>query len=169
MPAETMASSLPQNKSFTAATLDVDRPAMPFRYHSIGSACLPLLLIAGLAATGCSKSHQLETAPVTGRVTIDGKPVSSGIVMFTPDRGRGASGLISPDGTFRLTTYSEGDGAVLGLHRISISAIETSGQESGQGPSKFPSKYADESTSGFSHQVMAGEQNFVELFMQSSP
>jgi hypothetical protein len=41
-------------------------------------------LTAVFITLGCGGSHHLETAPVTGVVTIDGKPLGQGVVTFTP-------------------------------------------------------------------------------------
>jgi hypothetical protein len=73
---------------------------------------------------GCGKGN---LAKVTGTVTRDGQPVTSGgSVMFSPvgegvDAGKPGSGEIRPDGTYTIGTYDEGDGAVIGKHRVSVS------------------------------------------------
>jgi hypothetical protein len=56
---------------------------------------------------------------VSGKVIYNGKPVSPGSVMFTPiggssgDSSRIATGQLGEDGSFTLTTFDAGDGAVL--------------------------------------------------------
>jgi hypothetical protein len=77
---------------------------------------LPVLL--GCLAAGCGKG--LDLAPVTGRVTVGGKAVTSGVVMFHPADGPTAVGEIRPDGTFTLTTVAAGDGAVVGPHKVTV-------------------------------------------------
>ncbi len=78
------------------------------------------------AVTGCHKSPY-ETAPVRGKVTIDGRPFSQGKVMFAPiakagdvNSGKPAFGRLRPDGSFSLTTYHDGDGAVVGEHWVTL-------------------------------------------------
>jgi hypothetical protein len=63
-------------------------------------------------------------ARVTGKVTYQGKPVPKGTIAFVPVAagGRNATGLIAPDGTYRLQTEEPNDGAQLGEYRVSISA-----------------------------------------------
>jgi hypothetical protein len=61
-------------------------------------------------------------APVSGRVTYDGKSVSQGRIMFYPASGRMAVGQLGPDGRYTLTTLKPGDGALLGSHRVAIEA-----------------------------------------------
>jgi hypothetical protein len=63
---------------------------------------------------------------VHGKVSYQGKPVSSGRVVFTPvagkgrDTGQGASGEIESDGSFEMTTFNTGDGAILGQHIVTV-------------------------------------------------
>lgn len=75
---------------------------------------------------GCG-SDLPPTAKVQGIVTMGGKPVESGTITFYPRHGRPASGAIQPDGSYRLTTFKEGDGAILGQHKVAILATRVSG------------------------------------------
>ena len=75
---------------------------------------------------GCSKSPY-DVAPVQGRVTIDGQPMSAGQVMFAPlakggsvNAGKPAFGKIQSDGSYILSTYRDDDGAVVGEHTVTI-------------------------------------------------
>ena len=52
------------------------------------------------------------TVPVKGKVTYKGEPLSQGEVVFEPDGGREAYGWVQLDGTFELTTFKQGDGAL---------------------------------------------------------
>jgi hypothetical protein len=97
------------------------------------------LLIAGLPpCTGCGDKRP-AVAPVSGRVTCQGKPVVAGRIMFYPENGRPAVGQIGPDGTYQLTTNPEcpGDGALLGRHRVTIEATRLVG-------GRQPKSFADE-------------------------
>jgi hypothetical protein len=83
-------------------------------------------LLAVLAVTGCDEA-KFTLAPVHGTVTLDGQPLKQGKVMFAPIRsgsdleaGKPAFGLILPDGSFELSTYSQGDGAVVGDHWVTV-------------------------------------------------
>jgi hypothetical protein len=68
--------------------------------------------------------------PVKGKVTYKGKPLARGTVKFEPDgAGRAATGEIQSDGTFVLTTYKQGDGAVPGHHRVAVVGGETQAKE----------------------------------------
>ncbi len=76
---------------------------------------------------GCSDS-QVPTWPVSGTVVLeDGTPLETGTVEFASDDGvHTARGSIQSDGSFRLTTFSDGDGAVAGAHdAVVIQLIST--------------------------------------------
>ncbi len=75
--------------------------------------------LLGMVLTGCGG---LRLGKVSGRVTVGGKPVPSGTIMFQPDAGPAAVGTIGPDGTYTLTTVKPEDGAVVGAHRVTIQA-----------------------------------------------
>lgn len=61
-----------------------------------GIRAAPFLLL--LAAAGCGG----KTATVTGRVTYDGQPVTSGSVVFHGDNGAVDSGLLDADGRYTI-------------------------------------------------------------------
>jgi hypothetical protein len=77
---------------------------------------LPLLVVIGC---GGKKLY-----PVEGKVVFpDGTPLTGGWVEFEPVEGKAnvsAKGQIQKDGTYRLGTNQEGDGAIEGRHRILI-------------------------------------------------
>ena len=94
------------------------------------SAALRLMLGVGLIAAGvcgCGTGHP-KTYPVSGKVVFDdGAPLTSGgFIGFesTPAEGLpvNARGVIGDDGTFVLSTFGEGDGAVAGKHRALVRA-----------------------------------------------
>ncbi len=84
--------------------------------------------IVGLlvASAGCG-SRQRPTYEAHGKVVFkkDGKPLTAGYVEFESmddelKRRLNARARIRPDGTFRLGTYEEEDGAVEGPHRVLV-------------------------------------------------
>jgi hypothetical protein len=84
-------------------------------------ACLrPPLWLTCLACALLSGCGGPKVAPVRGKVTYDGKPVTGGKIMFYPESGRMAIGEIGADGTYTLTTFHSGDGALVGPHRVAI-------------------------------------------------
>jgi hypothetical protein len=82
---------------------------------SIGTALLLLLV-------GCDEG--VLTHPAGGIVKFsDGSPLPAGFVSFRsldhPEHFA-ARATLQPDGTFELTTFKSGDGAVVGWHQVLI-------------------------------------------------
>ena len=95
---------------------------------------LAILVVGITAVSGCGK-NEFQVAKVKGSVTCNGKPLSEGLIVFIPAgaaaatsdskssvTGRSASGMIQPDGTYELTTYKSGDGAIVGSHSVQVFA-----------------------------------------------
>lgn len=85
---------------------------------------LAIGMLCGIAltlASGCGPKGP-KTAPVRGTITYLGLPVPSGTVMFQPADGPAAYGQIK-DGAYVLSTPDIGDGAVLGLHKVTVIAF----------------------------------------------
>lgn len=121
-----------------------------------------------ILAAGCSGPSQLETAPVKGTVTYKGKPLTFGNVSFRPAAGSPSTGRIQADGTFTLSTYDEGDGAIIGLNQVSISATERDAGKEGEvdpnteltvSKSLIPEKYTSFATSELTAEVKGGADN----------
>lgn len=121
-----------------------------------------------LLLSGCGGGHELETAQVSGTVFYQGKPLPYGTISFQPQAGPPAMGKIQPDGSFTLSTYGNGDGAIVGPHKVLISATATdagatpaadSNTEMRAAQSVIPTKYSSFSTSGLTADVAVGEAN----------
>jgi len=133
------------------------------------------VLLAGivLPQAGCGPSNP-ATVPVHGRVTWQGKPISQGTVAFMPVEGhddqrrRVAAGRIESDGSYRLSTFGQFDGAMPGSYQVAISdtgefpfeALET--QKPQTTDSVLPARYAIAHTSGLTADVPEGAGS-VEL------
>lgn len=99
-----------------------------------------LLFLVAAVAAGCGGgTGQKPAFKVSGKVTFEGKPMAGGgSISFMPmskENARGAGGTINEDGTYTVTTYQEGDGAVAGEYRVLITQVtvkepENKGDES---------------------------------------
>ena len=91
---------------------------------------------------GCSSDDlgaaKFSTVPAKGKVTVAGKPVTKGIIVFEPTVDGGstqqASGEIKSDGTFELRSGGDRQGAMPGKYRVKV--------ESDEAKPKAPSKAA---------------------------
>jgi len=119
------------------------------------------LCLALAAAVGCSDGRP-ERINVSGRVTIDGKPLTLGNVKFVPEGARASSGSIDSEGRFTLGCYEDDDGVVPGLHRIQVSSYEVVAEKVNR---HAPIKYANYATAGISFEVTAPTESLViELY-----
>ena len=119
-----------------------------------------------LLAVGCGRpAYQLDTAPVRGKVTLDGKPLPSGYVVIPVAKGRMASGRLQDDGTFVMTTYDEGDGAQVGTHPVIVNELPP--DEFSPVPKEkripIPARYSSAGTSGITIEVKPDEDNYLEI------
>ena len=77
--------------------------------------------LLGLVLTAGCADNLSPVAKVGGRITFQGRPVVSGKLLFLPEGGgKQAIGSIRQDGSFELTTYREGDGALVGNHHAVV-------------------------------------------------
>ncbi len=61
---------------------------------------------------------------------MDGKPLVSTIVVFSPDNGRPSRGKTDAEGKYELTYIGETRGAKVGHHRVEIAPNEEGEDES---------------------------------------
>jgi hypothetical protein len=137
------------------------------------SVSLLLATICPLLLGGCGRGSRLETATVTGTVTLDGKPLTIGAVVFTPERGRAATGRLQSDGTYALGTYRSHDGAVLGKHLVAVIAREETSGGIGRSAENLgawvaPQFYSDFTKSGLTFEVKSDGSNVYDIQLSSS-
>jgi len=138
---------------------------------------LTLALAAAVLAAGCSGGPKLT--PVTGKVTMNGRPLKNVKVAFHPDPDQKATGpsstaITDADGNFTLVCADRGNepGAVVGHHRVILTDLDTYGDvfvgrgdyrtEDPKGPKevpkfpRFPGAYSDLSNTPFKLEVKPG-------------
>ncbi len=121
-----------------------------------GLVVLAALILSNCWGCGSDSSHYVgATVPVKGKVTYKGKPLTEGQIVFQPDdSGREAYGSIQPDGTFELSTFKAGDGAIPGKHRVAVSGTSKKDAVSVQYKSTSSSKAQVEVTEGKSEYIV---------------
>ena len=121
-----------------------------------------------LALSGCGPGRP-ATIPVSGSVTLDGQPVAAATVLFQPVSGVPGRAITAADGSFTLTTFTDGDGAIVGRHQVAVSKLSLSGvaiDDAGvSGPGiageaketwHTPKRYATPAESGLEVEVLEG-------------
>lgn len=128
-----------------------------------------ILAVAGLVL-GCGKEGGRSLASVSGKVTVDGKPLSGGHVTFLPDVAIGPEGLkeaskmkttgasvgeIGPDGTYKIYTGGK-EGAPLGKYKVTVSPSMVPAPDATGAPATgFDKKYSDAHDTPLRKEVVA--------------
>lgn len=125
---------------------------------------LAVLLVGGLS--GCrERDNTLPSAPVTGVVVYNGKPLGFGRIMFVHDSGHTTGADLAADGRFLLTAYQ-------GTNRVAVECLEVdrpgsnkSRSRAGNDKSLIPSQYANYSTSRLTFEVNESD-NTAEFILR---
>ena len=112
-----------------------------------------------LFALGCSQGDRPELAPVTGTVTLDGKPLERAAMMFRPEEGRASRGITDASGHYELIYLRDIRGARIGSHTVSIMTRTES-----RPVERVPAKYNKQST--LTREVK-DEQNVFDFELKS--
>ncbi len=128
---------------------------------------LCVLLLALPLVTGCAGQAK---GTVSGKVTYQGKALSSGYVTFTADKGPPLHADIQSDGSYRLENVPVGPVKIGVQPKASQEAMRAIGMPRGpkdvdkvkaavaDRETKLPSKYADPNQSGLTYTVTNGPQ-----------
>ena len=115
---------------------------------------ISLVCVVVLIASGCGRSN---VAAVSGTVTMDNKPLPNATVVFEPtaakgNPGPGSIGTTDANGRFTLQLMTKDvKGAVIGKHKVVITAYEGGGEIPSSAPDAVfkkalvPTKYNAES------------------------
>jgi len=131
-------------------------------------------VLVGTIGCGGGATPPPRTILVTGVVTFAGQPLNKGTVTLQPlDTGdkslsRPAIGQIQSDGTFKLGTFKDGDGALPGEYAVLIASYENepTAEEYDAGvkrKSAIPEKYSNAISSGIVASVPKEGKDSMEL------
>jgi hypothetical protein len=130
---------------------------------------LPWCTLLAVCVTGLCKvvlygsvPDAASTVPVSGTVLLAGHLLEGGEVEFHSPSAR-ATGRIEPDGSYRLTTFQPGDGAVPGVYRVAVRPLHS---QSGTPLVSIPARYADPETSGLSYEIVQST-NVIDIALEA--
>lgn len=123
--------------------------------------------------SGCSDEEMKPTFPIEGKVTYKGKPAKGAVVSFHPlgDNATAKPQILptadcEDDGSFRLSTYMQHDGAPEGDYAVTIfwaaptKAVEEEDEgdeeERGETINLLPHLYSHKDTTTLKYTVKAG-------------
>jgi hypothetical protein len=145
------------------------KPLSPRRRY--GGALLVLLLICSLAA-GCGKPK----GSVSGKVTYQGKPLTAGFVLFTPEKGSVVDARIDNEGNYRAENIPVGTAKIsvradAGVNTEALRNMSNPRDPSEMAKAMIPQSrapdlgnYKDPEKSGLTYDVKKGPQEHdIEL------
>jgi hypothetical protein len=131
-----------------------------------------------VAVVGCGGYDYGPTGSITGRLTMDGKPLPAGhaVTFMEMQKGYLAFGVTNENGDFEVKSWNEGN-MPLGPYKVAIAppagtAPDTSKYSADElfehpelmeergGEALFPRRYLATSTSGLEYTVKEGENHF---------
>ena len=126
-------------------------------------------LLAVLMTAGCgSREEGPPVAQVSGKVTYQKKPVSFGMIWFTP-KEKGllpARGILQSNGTYQLEIAEKGiRGAYVGDYEIWLDTQFVS-EDGPPTPSLLPKKYDSPESSGLTATVEARKKNHFDFTLE---
>ena len=112
-------------------------------------------------------------APVSGTVTLKGKPVKTGTIIFESAGNRPSTGKIIDGKIVEVTTFETGDGVPIGSHNVAVnitadasSAVMANPGDAAArdanymgGVSLIPERFGDPTKSGLKADVVAGDNH----------
>jgi len=145
------------------------------------------VLVAGCGGSD-GRTGSEPVYPVSGVITYKGKPVAyADVTFFNAEKNRSAFGKTNEKGEYKLTTFSNNDGAVEGEHKVAVLKYEqpsattpaadvnsqayvppAMGESTEPKPPKsdLPEKYGNQETSGLTATVKAEAANVVNLDLE---
>jgi hypothetical protein len=141
--------------------------------------CLPGIVVLSLFTAGCGSSDPYTYAPVSGRVTLNSKPLVGAPVSFQPvaagtsTPGIGSAAITDADGRFTLEVVGKKiKGAVVGMHKVRIDLPrEPETDPTDDRPKKIkhlPAKYSGKDTK-LEFDVPAGGSDAANFNLTTSP
>ena len=130
--------------------------------------------LLALVFGGCSGSERI--VPVSGVVTLDGEPLADAVVGFEPiategeiEAGMGSYARTDAKGRFSLRSLTKEEGALVGMHRVSVSTVVCkegpNGEMQGLTKERVPARYNNDTRLTF--EVPAGGTDQADLDLKS--
>lgn len=121
------------------------------------------------AALGCGSGGP-EIASVSGRVTMDGKPLTNASIIFAPENGRPAGANTDANGNYVLNFSQRRKGAIPGKNLVRVTtqregSIGADGKGSGGSKETVPARYNTASELSFT--VEPKKKNIANFDLKS--
>jgi hypothetical protein len=131
--------------------------------------CGLLALMAGCGGTSYIDPAVIPVAPVSGSVKFGTEVPVGATVTLVPvtrtEEGISSSGAVKADGTFKISTYGQEDGAPLGEYVVLVQWFKPLAGENGNsgGPNVIPKDYSDPKKSRIKTTVKEGSNEIPAI------
>jgi hypothetical protein len=133
--------------------------------------CLSALLFVALLCASCARNDRPPVFPAQGKVFYEGKPAVNALVILHPANNDAKLELVRPlghveaDGSFKLTTFDNGDGAPAGDYVVTVDWRERTAPIEGAPPGRslLPQRYANPQLSQLRIQIKEGTNELEPL------
>ena len=133
-----------------------------FRTFAIGAFCL--CFICFVNGCGYKMPRHLQTFKVSGKVTLDGKPVVGNEVRFVPvtagRNGLDARSFIAEDGTYSASSYVDQEGMVPGEYKVYVEPFAILPGKPSITPTTIPEKYRSQESTDLKFTVKSEDNRF---------
>jgi hypothetical protein len=118
------------------------------------------LVLVGLGSSGCGSSNVLVlTTQLHGKVIVDGRPVSTGVVAAYRGGSKVMETSIEPDGSYGFANPPSG--------QYSLTVTATDSPTPYGRAVRIPAKYADPGASGLTATVTSDQVNTQDLLIRT--
>jgi hypothetical protein len=133
------------------------------------------LFLLLLLSIGCGSSSRSAVHPTSGQVLVGGKPATHARIVLHPVSETGTdllrpTGTIGPDGSFRLTSYAQDDGAPAGEYAVTITwflAVPKKGTDETETRNFLPVRYARPETSRLRATIQPGSNELPAFLLDA--
>ncbi len=147
---------------------------LPSEDRSLRPAPLLGALLGLLAITGCGEEEfaRLNVHPVEGKLIYDSGSPEGAIVTLHPENASldslRPSAKVASDGSFKITTYQNGDGAPVGTYKVTVQLFKLPAktEEFKPGRNVLPAKYGSPKTSQLSVAVNEGKNEIAPIHLK---
>lgn len=160
----------------TPALLTTSAPTSHFSTRSRLQAAVAVAAVALLMAS-CSKQpdNQIPVFPVQGKLTLDGEAAPGAFLVLHPvgrelPKDATPKARVGQDGTFKVGTYSAGDGAPEGEYVLTAEwkKLVTNNGDTLPGPNVLPAELSKKETSTLRVKVSPGKNEWAPLQLTSA-
>jgi len=114
-------------------------------------------MVIGVVAVGCD--GRPSRVPVSGKVTVEGKPLEVGsITFYATAGGRPGGASLAEGGSYSITMYETNDGLPPGKYSVAVAAAEWISDKACRWHA--PQHYQDAKTSGLTVEIKNEESTF---------